>query len=882
MAGIAVRTDSRFVVFLFTDIEDQAALLDRLGPERYREVSTEYRRLIREVFQRFGGREVDEGDPGFVAFERPFDAVTAACEIHSKLAAHPDQDVSRMKLRMGIHRGQAVPVREGFVGLDVHRAARISAVAHGGQVLVSDETVETIEKEGAGEFTFRDLGRHRLKDLSNPQRLFQLMVPGDHNDFPPLLTLEAFPTNLPVQLTPFIGREEQVAQVGDLLAKKDIRLVTLTGPGGVGKTRLALQAAAGIVNQFSDGIFFVSLAQTQSVDLLLPTIAQTLGIQDAGTGSLIELIANFAQGKKLLLVLDNLEHLKQAGAAIAQLIETSPSIKILATSRVALSITSELDYQVKPLALPDPSSMSNVMALRGNEAIALFIERAKAVKPQFELNQNNGGAVAGICERLDGLPLAIELAAARIRLFSPVALLSRLGEHLSLLSAGAKDLPARQQTIAATIEWSFQLLKESDRTLLARLSVFKAGCTLAAAEAVCDPTGRLNVASSLNTLTQNNLIQLRQYPDGKRVVILELIREFAHEVLDRSNETKKTTQRHAKYYLELVEHEAPKLHTAEVAEWSLQIEREFMNLRAALECAVNDNNALTVASLIGASWQVWFWFSQIPMVRDLLAKAGDLLDGDELEIDPHQLVDAYAGLSVLALWSGNHAEGQRFVSRLDRLAHHHDLTRGKGWALYLLAATAVFVDNDLERAGTLLRAAIPLARESGDSYLEAWSLNNLGSTYSYQGNPIQAMTRFDEALALGKRTGDKIVAAGSARNTGYAALSSGDQAKAVASFCDALRLSQAVTPYIVMSSLFGLAAVLASTQPSLAATLQAKAAEATEKMGLPVQPQLLALTQQTVTDLKSHLTEDEFSAAWQTGRAMKLEDVVELAIHSAK
>ncbi len=478
------------VTLLFSDIEGSTRLLQRLA-DRYAEVLREHHRLLRLAFGAWDGIEVDnQGDSFFVAFPAAADAVVAAVTAQRALAGHPWPDGVSVRVRMGLHTGEPINIGERYIGVDVHRAARVGAAAHGGQVLLSRTTADLVARALPVGVALRDLGPHRLKDLEHPEHLYQLVVEGLPADFPPLRTLDSRPNNLPLAPTPFVGREREVAQVVALLRHADVRLLTLTGPGGTGKTRLGQRVAAELLDDFPDGVWFVDLAPITDPALVAATIARVLGVQEGADQPLVASLIEQLREKRLLLVLDNFEQVVGAALQVAEVLAACPGLKVLVTSRVALRLSREHEYPVPPLALPDPRRLPPLDRLSQYEAVRLFIERAQAVKPDFAVTNENAPAVAEICHRLDGLPLAIELAAARVKLLPPRALLARLGHRLQVLTGGARDLPARQQTLRGAIDWSYRLLAPEEQALFARLAVFVGGRTLEAAEAVCGGEGR--------------------------------------------------------------------------------------------------------------------------------------------------------------------------------------------------------------------------------------------------------------------------------------------------------------------------------------------------------------------------------------------------------
>jgi len=558
------------VTFLFSDIEGSTRLLDELGAAAYAAALAEHRRLMREAFAAHGGVEVDtQGDAFFVAFPEADGALAAAAQAQTGLAEGP------IRVRMGIHSGEPLLTEEGYVGIDVHRGARVMNAGHGGQVLVSESTYLLVD----GDSKLVELGRHRLKDLTEPQPLYQL---GKH-DFPPLKTL--YQTNLPVQPTPLVGREAELAEVLALLSST--RLVTLTGPGGSGKTRLALQAAAELVDDYPQGVWWVSLAALRDPELVEPTIARVVGAKDG--------LAEHVRSQKALLLLDNFEQVVEAAPRIAALLSGAPELRLLVTSRERLAIAAEHEYPV-PTLLAD-------------EAVALFTTRARQLKPGFEPDE----AVAEICRRLDGLPLAVELAAARVKLLRTEQILERLGWSLELLTAGPRDAPERQRTLRATIEWSYDLLDGDEKVLFVRLAVFAGSFDLEAAQAVCGAG-----LDSLAALVDKSL--LRQTEEG-RFFLLETIREYALARIASSGESADLQRRHAAWFLELAEDAKRGVLGPEQGRLFDVLDREHDNLRAALDWAEREPDHELLLRLTSSLGYFWALRGHVEESRVRLARA---------------------------------------------------------------------------------------------------------------------------------------------------------------------------------------------------------------------------------------------------------------------
>jgi predicted ATPase/class 3 adenylate cyclase len=632
------------VTLLFTDIEGSTRLLRRVGDD-YAGLLAQHRALLDEAFTRHGGVVVDsEGDAFFVAFASAKDAVAAAAAAQRALAEHDWPGGNEIRVRIGLHTGEPHDVDGRYVGLDVHHAARVMAVGHGGQVVVSEATKALLDDHTR----LLDLGEHRLKDLSRPQRLYQLELNGLPNEFPPLTTLDNRPTNLPAQPNAFIGRERELAETRALLERDDVRLLTLIGPGGTGKTRLALQLAADVVERFGNGVFFVSLAPIRDWELVVPTILRTLGLREQPGASPLETLTDYLREKELLLVLDNFEHLLAASAAVAGLLETAPDLCLLITSRTPLRLQAERAHRVPQLAVPDLRKPAVAKDVLDYESVRLFVARARAAAVDFAVTDMNAEAVAEICVRLDGLPLAIELAAPRVRTLTPPALLRRLDQRLTLLTGGAQDADPRQRTLRGTIAWSHDLLLANEKTLFARLSVFVGGCRLDAAEAVCDFDGTFGdgLLDALDSLVQKSLVRQRADSDGEpRFWMLETIREFGLELLESSGELESACERHAAWVAVASEQLDAESRTGDHPAFLALMHDEYPNVREAIAFARKARDGELLLRLATAVWG--FWSSRV------YGAEGRRALEDALELSGRRPARALLGLCTLRMLSGS-------------------------------------------------------------------------------------------------------------------------------------------------------------------------------------------------------------------------------------
>src|SRR6266516_4775935 len=807
------------VTLLFTDIEGSTRLLQQVG-EGYSRVLAECQHALRASFQQWHGHEVDtQGDAFFVVFGRATDAVSAAVEMQRALAAHAWPDGVTVRVRMGLHTGEPRLSAEDYVGLDVHQAARIMSAAHGGQVLLSQTTRDLVQYDLPDRVHLRDLGEHRLKDLQRPSRLFQLVIADLPADFPPLKTLDSRPNNLPVQFTRLIGREQEVAAVQHLLQREDVHLVTLTGPGGTGKTRLGVQVAAESSDLFPDGVYFVNLAPISDAEFVVPAIAQTLGVREVADQSLPECLQEELQQKQVLLLLDNFEQVVSAALQVTDLLVACPKLKLLVTSREVLRVRAEHEFAVPPLALPDPTHLRDLAALSHYAAVTLFIQRAQAVKLSFQVTPANARTIAEICVRLDGLPLAIELAAARVKLFPLQALLARLDQRLQVLTSGARDAPRRQQSLRNTIAWSYDLLHAEEQQLFRRLSVFVGGCTLEAIEAVCSvlDAGVVSVLSGIASLIDKSLLQqTEQEGEEPRLMMLETIRAYGMEALAASGEMEVIRQAYADYYLRLAEEAEPKLESPQQAVWLERLEWEHENLRAAMQWSLEpgeDGHRREMAlQLGGALRRFWIVHGHWSEGRNFLERALAESKGVPASVQVKALVTA----ANLANMQADNDRAEALAEKSRALCQELGDTRGIALSLRLLAVVAVR-RGSLTAARSLNEDALALFREVGDKEGAAWSLYNLGWLVIVQGEYAKGRALLEESLALHREVGNKSGIAHSLSALASALFESqGDPATIRALLEESLALSQEVGDMEGIESFFFFSGQLALSQGDIA------------------------------------------------------------------
>ncbi len=859
------------VTFLFTDIEGSTLLLERLGPAWGATLDTHHE-LLRTAIEGAGGHQVNtNGDAVFAVFDRSQDAVAAAVGAQRRLAATDWPEGVRLRVRMGLHTGEAERAGQDYAGLDVHRAARICAAAHGGQVLLSSATHLLTERALPDGVRLRDLGEHRLKDLSRPERLHQLCIDGLPAEFPPPRTLDAWRDALPAQPTTFIGREREVAEAQALLERT--RLLTLTGPGGTGKTRLALRVAAESAPAYRDRAIFVALGALDDPSLVASTVAAAVGVQaEADRPILTSLIERLA-GMQVLLVLDNYEQLLPAAPIVAALVAAGPGVRVLATSRAPLRLAGEHEYQVHPLSLPDPSVAATPEELADSEAVALFVERARAIDPAFVLGHENAAAVAAICTALDGLPLAIELAAARVRLLSPQAILERLGTCLSLLTGGPRDRPERQRTLRGAIRWSHDLLDPDAQAMLRRLSAFAGGWSLEAAEAVCSGTGPggLDTLETLDALVQHSLARRDDSGLEPRYRMLQTIREFGLERLAESGEEPEIRERHARFFLAMAEEAVGELTGPGQAAWLDRLARDHDNFRGALRWSVDADRAETGLLIAAAIWRFW-------QLRDHLAEGEarltELLAAPSAAAaEPARAAGANALASVV-YWRGDYAAARDRYE--DALAMYEALGDRVGAAgvRTSLGWVAAATGEWATARGRFAEAA-DSARARGDRTTLGFALQGLGMSAFCGGDHPAARVALEEAVDLLRASGDRFGLANALYDHGRVLVAEGERDRGRASLLDALHRHASAGDMsgvaFVLDALSGLAAD--EDRPARAVRLAAAADAMREALGARA-PSSIIGEWDVRAAVRGDLDEDAVAAAWAEGREMGLERVL--------
>ena len=869
------------VTFLFTDIEGSTRLLQELGHETYRRMQDDHGKILRGAIADRGGVEVrTEGDSFFAVFVTPEQAIHAAVAGQRALAGHGWPGGVALRVRMGLHTGVGDLESGGadYVGVDVNRAARIAAAGHGGQVLLSHATRALVEHTLQDGVMLRDLGQHRLKDIDYPEHLHDLMIDGLGSTFPAVRSLDVRPTNLPSPRTSFVGREREITEINELLAKS--RLLTLTGPGGTGKTRLALRVAGANLDRFSDGVFLADFSATTDPMLVPPEIAAALRVREMPGQDVTDTLADHLRDKALLLVIDNFEQLLDATPVVTQVLSAAPGVKIMATSRVPLHISGEQEYHVSPLPLPRLNHSVDPDLLADNDSVMLFMERATGVRPDFRITHENAATISEISARVDGLPLALELAASRIKVMSPTELAARLERRLSLLSGGARDLPPRQRTLRGAMQWSHDLLEAEERRLFAQLAVFSGGWSLEAAELICGPDLELDIVDGLTSLLDGSLLMRSDDSEGSiRFGMLETIREYAQESLTASTEEAGIRRRHAEFFRAKAEEGEPHLLGEDRLRWLKFLEREHDNLRAALDWAEKTGDTATALRMAAALWRFWQLGGHLEEGRARLER---LLALPGAAVQDAVRVRALGALGGIAYWQTDYETMRSAYEEAVEIARGLGERRLLSEAIYDLAHLPVVLDGDFEGSERLLHESLRLA-DPADLALggRIWTALGFMGMVHNQRSIADRKEPIQKAITIGRALGDRLMVASNLVTLAGVefATANFDAARDHVQEATEISAAESESP-ILFATVFPPLALIANHdgRHRRAARLLGAWQMMNEHAGGSAPQVANALFGDPEPDARAALGDEEFERAWAEGYASTVDEAVAFAL----
>jgi predicted ATPase/class 3 adenylate cyclase len=869
--------------FLFTDIQGSTRLWEQY-PDAMRAALARHDALVRGSIESHGGHVFKTaGDAFYAAFA---DAETAlAAALHVQIVLHPQPwslpEGEALRVRAALHMGKAERRDGDYFGAPLSRTARLLGAAHGGQTLVSETLASLLPTVPAGGASLRSLGRHRLKDLAQPQQIFQLTHPALPRDFPPLRSLEMFTHNLPIQLSSFVGREKETDAARRMLAQT--RLLTLTGTGGAGKTRLALQLAAEVIEDFPDGVWLVELAPLTDPTLLPQTVAAVLGLaEEGGDRTLAQTLADALRLKSLLLIWDNCEHLVDACAHLAEsLLRACPGLRLLATSREALEIAGETVLPISSLALPPAPPLPPTETLAGYESVRLFVERATTALPAFRLSDGNAPAVAQVCARLDGIPLALELAAARVRVLAPQQIAARLDDRFRLLSGGSRTALPRQQTLRALIDWSYDLLPPTEKTLLRRLSVFAGGWSLEAAEAVCAGQ-HLNgaevegweVLDLLARLVAKSLVVAETPDEGQvRYRLLENLRSYARERLAERGEAAAVSARHRDWFLSLAEEAEPNLSSPEQASWLNRLEGDHDNLRAALtDCHADAGSVENGLRLAGALWKFWWMRGYFSEGRGFLERALARSGAEETMAR----AKALNGAGILAEAQGDYAVAiSRYQQSLSIYRTLGDDARIGGMLNNL--GNVASLQGEWGNARAYYEQGLAIYRALDNQERIAILLMNTGIVAAHQQQYAEARSLYEESLAIFRKRTDLGPLSSVLLNLGDLACHQKDYASARIYLFEGLQVAEEIGEKEIIALILTTLGYTAWAQGHFeqAAKLLGAATRSLASMGLSLSPLDQASLEENVANVRVELGEEKFQTAWKEGEGAKLIQLVD-------
>jgi predicted ATPase/class 3 adenylate cyclase len=864
------------ITFLFTDIEGSTRLLQKLGGQTYGRVQDDHGRILRRAIAAGNGVEIrTEGDSFFAVFRTAEGALNAAVGAQRDLSLHSWPDGSTVRVRMGMHTGEGILGAGGgdYVGIDVNRAARIAALGHGGQILLSEASSVLVENVLPSHVSIRDLGRHRVKDIDRPEHIYDLAIEGLSADFPVLTSRDAQVSNLPSQRTSFVGRERELKETSDLLGRT--RLLTLTGPAGTGKTRLALKLAADQLHRYPDGVFFVDLSVVMDQSLLMTEIAAVLRVREEPDRTELDTIADYLLDRRMLLLLDNMEQIVAGAHALGELLDAT-RITLVVTSRVPLHLSGEQTYQIDPLPLPQPGHLDDPERLTQCESVALFVERASAVRVGFGVTPLNAVAIAEIVARVDGLPLALELVAGRVKAMSPQVLAERLRERLPLLEGGPRDVPERRRTLRGAIQWSFDLLPPDEQRLFARLAAFSGGWSLEAAEEICREGGT-DVLVPLESLVESCLVQRDETPDGEiRFRMLETISEFAKDRLDQSDEAEVTRRKHAHFFRQVAEEAEPQLDGEHRISWMQYFEREHDNIRAALDWSEGTGDIETALRIASSLWRFWLQRGHLREARERLDRLIALPDAQSRTAIRARGLSALGGV---AFWQMDYQAMRPAYEEATQIARSLSDPRLLANALFELSFVPILVDGDIERADEIVREALTYAVDSGEAFLTGRIWTGLGYLQALRGNLDGAIEAIQKATAIHRSHGESLALAenlASMAGMEFQSENSDDARRYLAEAVDIM--IQAEAPLLFAPILVRLAFVAnLDGRHHRAARLLGASEFMRESNGGGPPPIAMAHFGDSERDARAALGDDEFERARAEGRAMTMDEIVAFA-----
>jgi len=924
------------VTFLFTDIEGSTKLWEQY-PEAMKDALAKHDLILKEAIELNKGYVIKTtGDGLHAVFATAIDAInasiTAQRNLYSSFGLQPF-DLAQgkpssfsLKVRMGLHTGEAELRDNDYYGQTLNRVVRIMSAGHGGQILISEITAQVAQEHLSSDVSLLDLGEHNLKGLSHAEKIFQVVAADLQKDFPALVSIAIATNNLPTQLTSFIGRERELKEAEEKLLSA--RLLTLIGPGGTGKTRLSLQLGAQVLPFFSDGVWFIELAPLADPALALQTIASVLGVRAQLGMPLKNIVLDFLRGKNLLLIFDNCEHLVDACAQLAdEFLHNAPDLKIIASSREALGIGGETVYRVPSLGLPNQASPAgtapaSLETLAGFESIQLFVERARAANPKFDLTEKNASAVAQICRRLDGIPLALELAAARVSVFSAEQIASRLDDRFKLLTGGSRTALPRQQTLRALIDWSYDILPKEECMLLRRLSVFAGGWVFEAAEAICSD---LDVLTLLSQLVNKSLVTVDEEGDEPRYRLLETIRQYARDKLLETGEAAEMRNRHLDYYVHLAEYSEQELFGSMALKWVNRLEAESDNLRTAIEWGM-DNDVLAVLRMAGALPNFWFrrgYESEaIKWIEEALAHADALpqVEGAEARQRMVIIAKAWQASAWMSFSQGNMTKAIVASATCAALARQLGDKQSLAIVLSFEAASRMNSGN-FENIDVIVEEALNAARESGETFAMGMAFGMIGSRMIMAGHDLETAKEYTtKSLLLLKEHSNRFGYGMVLFAIAMGARFQGRFAEAREKFVILLPIFAAMGDYhrtnmihsemahmerleghfenaeqmyrdtIVQWKRLGHRAAVANQlecfafiakiheQPERAAKLFGAAEKIREVINIPMNGMEQVEYDREVADLRAGMNADEFKRLWSEGRSMTMEQALELAL----